>query len=115
MLKAALGKLMKQIEKAQGEVRKIQDELENFQVEGSAGGGMVRVTANAKKEILSIKFDPTVWETLDRETLEELTLAAVIQALDNAEECARVEMQKISGGMWGNLPDGFNISDLIED
>jgi len=113
MLKAAFGKLMKQMEKAQEEARRIHEELEKFQVEGMAGGGMVRVVANAKKEILSVKFDPDTFNTLDRETLEELTTAAVMQALEKADECARVEIKKASSGLLGQLPEGLNITDLI--
>lgn len=113
MLKAALGQILQQMEKAQEEIGKIQNELANYKVASSAGGGMVRVVANAKKEILEIKFDLEALAPDDVEMLEELTLAAVNQALEKADEKARSEMQKVAGGVLGNLTDGLKFPGFI--
>jgi DNA-binding YbaB/EbfC family protein len=113
MLKAALGQILQQMEKAQEEIGKIQLELANYKVESYAGGGMVRVVANAKKEILEIKFDLETVTPDDVEMLEELTLAAVNQALEKADEKARNELQKAAGGVFGNFTDGLKLSGLI--
>lgn len=113
MLKAALGQILQHMEKAQEEIGKIQNELANYKVESSVGGGMVKVVANAKKEILKIQFDLETITPDDVEMLEDLTLAAVNQALEKADEKARSEMQKVAGGVFGNLPDGLKLPGLL--
>lgn len=95
-----LGDLMKQMQKMQASVEKMQEELAAKTVEGSAGGGMVKVTANGKQEILEIKIDPEVVNPDDVEMLEELILAAVNQAKENAE---KLQMEGLSG-LTGGLP-----------
>ena len=97
------------IQKFQKEMAKLQDELEGMTVEGSAGGSMVIVKANGKQKILSITIDPEVITQDDREMIEDLIVAAVNQALDNSKKLAQEEMQKITGGMLGGLPDGLKI------
>ena len=104
MNKAAMGGLLKQAQKMQQEMEKAQQNLVNIQVEGTAGGGMVKVTANAAQEILEVKIDPEVVDPEDIEMLEDLVLAAINQALENAKSTAEQEMGKITGGM---LPGGM--------
>ncbi len=103
MNKAAMGGLLKQAQKMQREMEKAQENLVNIKVEGSAGGGMVTVTANAAQEILEIKIDPEVVDKDDVEMLEDLVLAAVNQAVTNAKSKAEEEMGKVTGGMMPNL------------
>lgn len=113
MLKAALGKILQQMEKAQEEMKKMQDELEEYHVQGSAGGGMVKVEANAKKEIIQIKFDSEALTIDDLEMIEELTVAAVNQALEKADVMAKEKMQEVSGGLFANLPEGLSLPGLL--
>ncbi len=94
-----IGNMMKQIQKMQQEMEKIQEELANKTVEGSAGGGMVRVTANGKQEILEIKIDPEVVNKDDVEMLQDLVVAAVNQAREKAQELANEEMSRLTGGL----------------
>ena len=101
------------IQKMQKEMEKLQEALEEMTVEGSSGGGMVSVTANGKQKILSIKVDPEVATPDDVEMLEDLIVAAVNQALDKSKEMSQEEMQKITGGMLGGLPDGMKIPGLF--
>lgn len=115
MLKAALGKLLQQMEHAQEEMGKIQDELASIRVEGSAAGDIVKVIVNARKEILKVSFDEDAFRNQDKEFLEELTVVAVNQALEKADEIARAEMQKAAGGVLGNLPGGLNLSELMDE
>ncbi len=103
--------LLKQAQKMQGEMQKVQETLAGILVEGSAGGGMVKVVANCKLEIQSISIEPEVITPDDKEMLEDLIVAAVNQALTHAQARAGEEMKKVTGGMLGglNLPGNFNI------
>ncbi|MBN1543010.1 YbaB/EbfC family nucleoid-associated protein [candidate division KSB1 bacterium] len=104
MNKGSMGNLFKQAQKMQAAMQKTQENLVNIQVEGTSGGGMVTVTANAAQEIISIAIDPEVIDPQDREMLEDLVLAAVNQALDKARGRAQEEMSKVTGGIMPNLP-----------
>ena len=106
MSKLGMGDILKQAQKMQEKMQKIQDGLADIEVEGSAGGGMVMVTANARQEIIGIKIDKQVVDPEDVEMLEDLIVAAVNQALAKAQEVANQEMGKVAGGM---IPPGFKI------
>jgi len=104
-----MGDILKQAQKMQEQMQQIQDGLAELQVEGSAGGGMVTVTANGKQQIMSVKIDKQVVDPEDVEMLEDLIVAAVNQAMEKAQELAGQEMNKVAGGMLGNLPPGFKM------
>ncbi|MFQ5752568.1 MAG: YbaB/EbfC family nucleoid-associated protein [bacterium] len=112
MAKPGMGDILKQAQKMQERMQKIQDELGNLRVEGSTGGGVVTVIANGKQEILEIHIDKEVVDPEDVEMLEDLVVAAVNLALKKAQELASQEMGKAAGGMLGNLPPGFKIPGL---
>ena len=76
-----------------------QEELEEKTVEASAGGGMVTVIANGKKEIMEISIDPEVIDPDDVEMLQDLIMAAINEALRQADEMVQSEMGKLTGGM----------------
>jgi len=109
MAKMGIGDIMKQAQKMQEKMQKIQDELADLQVEASSGGGMVTVVANGKQEILEVRIDKQVVDPEDVEMLEDLVVAAVNQAMEKAQELANDEMGKAAGGMLGNLPGGFKM------
>jgi len=92
-------KLMKQAQKMQADMARLQEELVNMQVEATAGGGMVAVVANGRQDIVSIKINPEVVDPADVEMLEDLVLAAVKEALRLSSELAASEMAKITGGL----------------
>ena len=94
-----LGQMMKQAQKMQAQILKIQEEMAERSVEASAGGGMVTVTANGKQEILSIRIEPEVVDPEDVEMLQDLVAAAVNEALKKAQEMVAEEMAKVTGGM----------------
>jgi DNA-binding YbaB/EbfC family protein len=94
-----LGQMMKQAQKMQAKIMKIQEEMGERSVEASAGGGMVTVTANGKQEILSIRIEPEVVDPEDVEMLQDLVAAAVNEALKKAQEMMAEEMAKVTGGM----------------
>jgi DNA-binding YbaB/EbfC family protein len=94
-----MNKMFKQVQKMQAEMERIQAELAKKEVEGTAGGGMVKVTANGKLEILSVKIDKEVVDPEDVEMLEDLVTAAVNQALENAQKMQAEGMAQLTGGM----------------
>jgi DNA-binding YbaB/EbfC family protein len=100
--KGGMQGLMKQAQKMQKQMQKAQEELANEIVEGSAGGGMVVVKVNGKKEIKNVKINPEILSE-DVEMVEDLILAAVNQAMQNAEELANSKMGNIQGGLGNNL------------
>jgi len=98
--------IMKQAQKMQEQMDKVQAELEGKTVSAEAGGGMVKVTANGKQRILKIDVEKEVINPDDKEMLEDLVLAAVNQAIEKAGALAAEEMQKVTGGM---MPPGMKI------
>ena len=102
-----IGELVKQAQKLQSQMAKVQEEMALKTVEGSAGGGMVTVIANGKQEVMSIKIDPEVVDPNDIEMLQDLVVAAANDALKKAQELVTSEMSKLTGGMNLNLPGLF--------
>jgi hypothetical protein len=96
---AKMDQLFKQVQKMQAEMERIQAELEDETVEGSAGGGMVRAIVNGKRDLLEIKIDPEVVDAEETEMLEELICAAVNQAQEKAVELQTESMSKLTGGL----------------
>ncbi|MGE5632111.1 MAG: YbaB/EbfC family nucleoid-associated protein [Caulobacteraceae bacterium] len=100
-----MNNMMKQVQKMQREMAKLQEEIEQRTVEASAGGGAVTVVVTGKKEIVSIAIKPEVVDPDDIEMLQDLIAAAINEALRKADEMISSEMGKITGGM--NLPGGL--------
>ncbi|AQT84833.1 Nucleoid-associated protein [Paenibacillus larvae subsp. larvae] len=100
-----MNQMMKQVKKMQQQMVKVQEELANKTVEGTAGGGVVTVTANGHKKIANIVIQPEAVDPEDVEMLQDLVLAAVNDALSKADELAAKDMGKFTGGM--NLPGLF--------
>jgi len=98
---ANLNNLMKQAQKMQKDMAKLQEELEQKTVEATVGGGAVAVVATGKKEIKEITIKPEVVDPEDVEMLQDLILAAVNEALRKADEMVSSEMSKITGGIGG--------------
>jgi DNA-binding YbaB/EbfC family protein len=90
----------------QAEMEKVQNELGNKTVSAESGGGMVKATANGKKEIISIEIDNEVVSSGDKEMIEDLVVAAVNKALESANKMAEEEMASVTKGM---MPPGLNI------
>jgi hypothetical protein len=107
MSKKMLGDLMKQAQKMQQEMGKIQEESKKKTVEASAGGGMVVAVANGAMEVVSIKIEKDVVNPDDIEMLQDLVAAAVNEALRRAQQMVNDDMSKITGGM--NIPGMGNM------
>jgi len=107
MSKKMLGDLMKQAQKMQQEMGKIQEESKRKTVEASAGGGMVVAVANGAMEVVSVKIEKDVVNPDDIDMLQDLVAAAINEALRRAQQMVADDMGKVSGGM--NLPGMGNM------
>ncbi|MBW5448706.1 YbaB/EbfC family nucleoid-associated protein [Cohnella sp. CFH 77786] len=94
-----MNQMMKQVKKMQEQMLKAQEELGNKTVEGSAGGGVVTVTANGHKKVTQIVIKPEAVDPDDVEMLQDLVLTAVNDAMAKADELANQDMGKFTGGM----------------
>jgi DNA-binding YbaB/EbfC family protein len=97
-----MNKMIKQARQVQEQIVKMQEELEQREVEAAAGGGAVTVRVNGKQEVLSIKISPEVIDPDDVEMLEDLVTVAVNEAIRQAQDMVSSEMAKITGGL--NIP-----------
>jgi len=102
-----LGNMMKQAKELQKKMSEAQEKLNQIEVEGSAGGGMVKVTATAKGEIKKIYLDDSLLSNNEKEILEDLIVAAINDAKQKAEEAAQEEMKSLTGGI--PLPPGMKL------
>ncbi len=95
-------KMLKQVQKMQADMAKIQEDLANEVVEASAGGGMVTVQVSGGLEIKSVKIDPAAVDPADVEMLEDMVMAAANEALRSAQELASKRLGGLTAGL--NLP-----------
>ncbi len=97
-----MGKMLKQAQKLQSNMAKLQEEMAEKTVEATAGGGMVKVVVNGKHQVLSTQIEKEVVDPEDVEMLQDLIIAAVNEALEKSQEMVSVEMNKLTGGL--NIP-----------
>ena len=97
-----MGNMMKQAQQLQAKMVKLQEELSEKTIETSSGGGMIKVVANGKQQIVSIQIEKEVVDPEDVEMLQDLILAAVNDALAKSQEMVSGEMSKLTGGL--NIP-----------
>ena len=102
MSKKMLGNMLREAQKLQAEMQRLQEEAKNKVVEAAAGGGMVTVKANGAGELVSIKIEKDVVNPEDVEMLEDLVLAASNEAIRLAKEAVNQEMSRLAGGL--NIP-----------
>ena len=101
------GDMMKQAQEMQKKMKELQEGLANLEVEGSSGGGLVKITVTGKGEVKKIKIDPSLMKPEESEILEDLIVAAFNEAKKKSEEASAEEMKKLTGGL--NLPPGFKM------
>jgi hypothetical protein len=94
-----LGDIMKQAQKMQQELLRIQEELATKTVEATSGGGMVTVVVSGRLELVSIKIEKDVVDPGDIEMLQDLVLAAVNEGIAKAQDMTKSEMAKVTGGL----------------
>jgi DNA-binding YbaB/EbfC family protein len=98
-LQGLLGKVMDQARDVQGRMQDVQEKLKGKSVEGSSGGGLVRVVANGSGRVVSVKIEKIAVDPRDVEMLEDLLTAAVNDALRRAQEMVEAELGGLTGGM----------------
>ena len=101
-----LGQLMKQAQAMQENMQRLQNELASLEVEGQAGGGMVRIVATCKHQVRRVTIEPTLLSE-DKELLEDLLAAAVNDLNVRIEETVQARMSTLTGGL--SLPDGMKL------
>ena len=102
-----IGNMMKQAQQLQKKMNEAQEKLKSIEVEGSSGGGMVKVIVNAKGDIKKIDIDKSLMNPNEKEMTEDLILAAINDAKNKAENAAAEEMKNLTGGI--SLPPGFKL------
>ena len=105
MMPGNMNQLLKQAQKMQSDMQKMQEELESKELETSVGGGAVTVKVNGKKEVVDIQIKPEVVDPDDIEMLQDLVLSAINEALRNVDDMQSSQMNKLTGGM--NIPGLF--------
>lgn len=96
---ANMQQMMRQAQKMQEDMAKIQQEVELKEVEASSGGGVVTAKVNGKKELIDLVIKPEAVDPDDIEMLQDLIVAAVNEALGDADEMMKTEMSKVTGGL----------------
>ncbi len=102
-----LNKLMEMAQNAQNELQRAQQSLDTIEVEGAAGGGLVRIRATAKGTILGVSIDESLLQPSEKTMVEDLVAAALNDARAKADVAANEEMKKVTSGM--SLPPGMNL------
>lgn len=98
-MKGDYGKMMKQLQQMQAEMAKVEKELEEEKVEASAGGGSVKAVVSGKQQLVELEIDPSAVDPEDVELLEDMVMAAVNEALREAQELAASKLGRLTGGL----------------
>ena len=102
-----LGNLMKQAQQMQTKMAEMQEKLGQMEIDGAAGGGLVRATVSGKGEIKKLKIEPSLVDPKEVEVLEDLIVAAINDARGKVEIAAAEQMKEVTGGL--NLPPGMKL------
>ena len=105
-MKGGLGNLMKQAQKMQEDMQKAQEELKNLEVEGQAGGGMIKITMTGKYAVRRVQIDDSLLSD-DKDMLEDLIAAAINDASNKVEALTKDQMSDLTSGL--NLPPGMKL------
>ena len=100
-------KMMEKAASMQKKMQEIQESLASLEVEGTAGGGMVKIVMNCKNEVKKIELDPSIIKQEEKQMMEDLIVAALNDAKTKAEEKSKEEMAKLSGDL--GLPPGMKM------
>jgi nucleoid-associated protein EbfC len=100
-----MNQMMKQVKKMQAQMAKAQEELARKEVEGTAGGGVVKVRMNGHKQVLGVEIAPEAVDPEDVEMLQDLITAAFNEAMKQVDDLVAKDLGKLTGGL--NLPGLF--------
>ncbi|MGI6145411.1 MAG: YbaB/EbfC family nucleoid-associated protein [Clostridia bacterium] len=96
---ANMNKMLKQVQKMQGDMLKLQEQLGDMTVEATAGGGVVKIVMTGKQEVKEISLDPEILNPEESEMVQDLLVAAFNEALRKSQELASSQMSKVTGGL----------------
>lgn len=102
-----IGDMMKQAQKMQAKMAEVQEKLATLEVEGTSGGGLIKILADGQGTIKGVKIDPSLLDPKEGEVLEDLLVAALHDTQKKASEKSAEEMQKVTGGL--KLPGGMKL------
>ena len=105
-------KMMGKMKEVQARIKQAQDNLVNVSAQGESGGGMVKATVNGKKQRVSLDIDTAILKADDKILIQDLVIAAVNKASDEAEILAKEEMRKATDGLIPNIP-GMDLGSLM--
>lgn len=105
-------KMMGKMKEVQTRLKEAQDNLVRLRAHGEAGAGMVKATVNGKKQLVQVEIDPSLLKGEDQVIVQDLIVAAVNKAQDEAELLAKEEMRKSTDGLLPNIP-GFDLSGMM--
>ncbi|WP_420387491.1 YbaB/EbfC family nucleoid-associated protein [Roseivirga sp.] len=105
-------KMMGKVKEMQAKMKEAQEKLEFIEETGEAGAGMVKATVNGKKSVISIDIDESLLNTADKEMVQDLTVAAINNAMEKADIRAKEEIKKSTDGMMPNIP-GMDLGNLF--
>ena len=105
-------KMMGKMKDVQARIKEAQDNVVKLRAYGESGGGMVKVTVNGKKNLLALDIDPSLLKAEDKTILQDLVIAAVNKAAEEADNLAKEEMKKSTEGLLPNIP-GLDLSSML--
>ena len=100
--KGGMKNIIKKAQELQNQMEKAQEELNSIEIEGQAGGGMITAKVNGHKELITLNIEPEILKE-DKEMIEDLIVAAINQALQNAGKAVEDKMNSITGGLAGKM------------
>ncbi len=105
-------KMMGKIKEVQTRMKEAQESLGAIKANGESGGGMVKATVNGKKQVIRIDIDPTILKAEDKILIQDLTIAAINKAQEEAEILAKEHLRKSTEGLLPNIP-GMDFTNLM--
>ena len=107
-----LNNLMGKVKEMQDKMKEVQENLAQIKVSAESGAGMVKATVNGKRQVISINVDADLVKPEDQDMMQDLIVAAVNKALEEADVLAKEEMQKATQGVMPNIP-GFDLNNMM--
>ena len=105
-------KMMGKVKEMQSKMKEAQEKLADIHVTGEAGAGMVKATVNGQKKVLSVEIDPSLLNESDKDMIQDLVVAAVNKAQEEAEIQAKEEIKRSTDGIMPNIP-GLDLSGMM--
>lgn len=105
-------KMMGKMKEVQARMKEAQDNLVHIKADGESGAGMVKATVNGKRQVVALDIDPSLLKADDKAVLQDLVIAAINKASEEAEVLAKEAVKKSTEGMLPNIP-GMDLSSLM--